>query len=356
MLSLSFMPLLGIMAQETSETDAQVKYGMDCETAYNYTAAIKAYESAAKAGSSKALVRIGDMYLHGRGMDADVKKAVKMYQKAASKDDKDAILLLAGMYEKGEGVKQSASEAEKWYRRAAELGSGDAVRVLESRFSRGEDEKERQESEHWIRKAAEQGDARASLMLGERSESADMTEAVRWYEMSASHGGVVARERLGEIYYKGRGVEQNYDKAGQYFSQVAEAVPSDSAESACVDKAIVYLGTMCITGNGQGINLNRAAELLGKVKDNAVAAHNLAIVQYKLGELMYGAQDFTAAIALLSSAANSAVNPVPAAMSRLSVCYKYGMGAPVDKDREMFWDNLSKQTDNPDALKAKEPE
>jgi len=28
----------------------------------------------------------------------------------------------------------------------------------------------------------------------------------------------------------------------------------------------------------------------------------------------------------------------------------------VDKDREMFWDNLSKQTDNPDALKAKEPE
>ena len=45
----------------------------------------------------------------------------------------------------------------------------------------------------------------------------DYTEAMNWYQKAAEQGLAYAQYNLGNMYYNGQGVRQNYTKAKEYF-------------------------------------------------------------------------------------------------------------------------------------------
>jgi hypothetical protein len=68
------------------------------------------------------------------------------------------------------------------------------------------------------RQAAEMGDAQAQLELGQmyyegKKVPQDYAEAARWYRKSAEQGNVHAQNLLGKRYEAGEGVPQDYAEA-----------------------------------------------------------------------------------------------------------------------------------------------
>ena len=69
----------------------------------------------------------------------------------------------------------------------------------------------------WYQKAAQQGDAQAQFNLGEmyrrgHGVTQDYEKAVEWYQKAAKQGDAQAQFNLGEMYRRGHGVTQNKEK------------------------------------------------------------------------------------------------------------------------------------------------
>ncbi|MEJ2507984.1 MAG: tetratricopeptide repeat protein [Gammaproteobacteria bacterium] len=102
--------------------------------------------------------------------------------------------------------------------------------------------------------AAQRGDKQAQLEIGRMYEKGrgvdqNMQKAVQWLARSAAQGQPTAKAELGIIYYEGNGVQPDYDKAFVLLSAAAAAnVPS----------AQFYLGRIYEEGKGTRQNLNVA--------------------------------------------------------------------------------------------------
>ena len=91
-----------------------------------YKAAIKLYQAAAKKGSNKAKLAIGNMYMNSRGVKKDLKKAIKWFRQSANAGNVAAQRLMGVMYDGSKGVKRDKIKAYKWYGIAAAHGDSEA--------------------------------------------------------------------------------------------------------------------------------------------------------------------------------------------------------------------------------------
>ena len=76
-------------------------------------------------------------------------------------------------------------------------------------------------------KMAEAGNARAQNNLGDcyfegKGVTQDYKEAVKWYRKSAEQGDWMGQANLGRCYSEGKGVAQNHDEAGKWLGKVTE--------------------------------------------------------------------------------------------------------------------------------------
>ncbi len=92
---------------------------------------------AAGKGDAKAQNDLGDLYLHGRGVEKNPAEAVKWFQKAARARNAKALTTLGDCYLAGDGVGKDHEEAVRSYHIAAEQGHGDAQYALGSLHARG---------------------------------------------------------------------------------------------------------------------------------------------------------------------------------------------------------------------------
>ena len=79
----------------------------------------------------------------------------------------------------------------------------------------------------WYRQAAEQGNALAQYKLGEcyylgYGVRQDYAEAVNWFRKATEQGNAPAQYKLGECYYLGYGVHQDKTEAAKWYRQAAE--------------------------------------------------------------------------------------------------------------------------------------
>ena len=77
-----------------------------------------------------------------------------------------------------------------------------------------------------LRRNADQGDAEAQYTLGELYYSGenvpqDFMMARGWYEKAAVQGHAAAQTGLGTLYFSGRGVSQDYAEAAKWFHLAA---------------------------------------------------------------------------------------------------------------------------------------
>lgn len=89
--------------------------------------AIPAYEKAAQAGSSAAMVALGNIYL-----SSDFARAKGWFEKAAAKGNGPAMHNLGNIFANGLGVAVNRALAKQWYEKAALLGNLNSAEILKS--------------------------------------------------------------------------------------------------------------------------------------------------------------------------------------------------------------------------------
>ena len=171
---------------------------------------------------------------------------LKQIKEKATSGDAEAQFGLGIMYYSGEEVSKNYKEAMKWYAKAAEQGHLEAQLNLGIMYRCGEGgAKNYSEAYKWLFQVA--------------MADIDETEDINCF-CGLSFTKQNAQFNLGEMYYLGDGVEQNYKEAFKWFTKSAEQKN---------EKALIALGNMYYYGDGIHRDYKKAFELFMKA-----AGHN----------------------------------------------------------------------------------
>lgn len=117
-------------------------------------------------------------------------------------------------------------QAREWFRKAAEAGHVKAARKLALMLEEGRGGAvDKEGALKWHKVAAEGGMAKSAVEVArvtEKEGPAEIKEAVKYYEKAAESGDSEADIRLGDIYFKGGGIQQNLYQAYKYYLAAAQ--------------------------------------------------------------------------------------------------------------------------------------
>ena len=185
---------------------------------------------------------------------------------------------------------------------------------------------------------AERGNADAQLELGNRyfkgkGVEQDYAKAAEWYEKSAEQGKAGAQLYLGRCYYYGLGVFENYFEAVKWFREAAEQGNSDAAFS---------LGRCYFNGMGVKQNCTEAAIWFRKTAEQGNVYAQLALGHcYEYG---YGVeQDYAKAAYWYRRAAELGNEGAQLYLGR---CYYQGRGVEQDYFEATEWFRKSAEQGN----------
>lgn len=145
-----------------------------------------------------------------RLMSNDFSKAFKEYKKLADKGDDLAQYKVGCCYDEGKGTVPNSSLAIGYWTKAAARGNMDACRKLVMAASNEANKKE------WLLKLADNGDVDAIMQLANSSMG---NAKMQWLQKASDLGSPLAYFDLGQMYYEGEGVQQNYTRAYRYFEK-----------------------------------------------------------------------------------------------------------------------------------------
>lgn len=238
----------------------------------NKTKAVDYMKRAADKGSVDAWKFLAEAYYGGKedGFKQDYKEALKYWKKLAAEEDAAACYNLGNLYYNGYGVAKDAHQAFSYDLKAAGLGLAAAQYRVGKAYLDGDGvEADAVQGAQWLEKAAAQGYDKAGELLGginyyvykgpdvgaksggkvggaqelERQARAGdpgaqymygslceevlqkqgvMCDPLEWYRKAAGQGSGPALFKLGNAYYKGKGVPKDEKKAEEYFLRSAE--------------------------------------------------------------------------------------------------------------------------------------
>jgi TPR repeat protein len=202
----------------------------------NKEEAMKWYHMAARQGNANAMFNIGAAYYDGDVERATALAAYEWFvlaEEAGSSNAhdavkrtaaelgapfaKDALIEIAQMYEKGTDLPQNYSQAIKWYNRAAESGSASAKVQLASMYLNGNGvPKDYSRAMDLCHSAGILGYyCVGHIYVYGLGVQPDLKEASKWYHKGADAGNSASMLALGQMYWKGTGVE--LDRAESYY-------------------------------------------------------------------------------------------------------------------------------------------
>ena len=261
----SGLQILESLVRATNNASANYQLGklyyLGKKVEQDYTKARLHFEAAAAYNNKFAQDYLGDIYYWGEGVEKNYIEARKWYLKAFDCGITNAAKQLGFIYYYGEGVDRNIDEAYRFFKKAADEGNarsqymlhhfcfvdgkyknhevgctyliqsaeaGDVLaQTLLSRLYIGASYGLPQSDEkfiYWIQKAAEQGHAEAEYILGTAYAEfcepdvlpVDFEQAAYWVQKAADQDYSDAIIKLAEYYYKGSGVEKNYQIASEY--------------------------------------------------------------------------------------------------------------------------------------------
>lgn len=199
------------------------------------------FRTAAKCGRANVEVTLGDIFYAGIGVSQDWNYAFRLYYDAANQGD------MLAMYGLGNICRDANNEydAFNYYLSAAKLGYGPALFQIGNIYNKG---------------------IFFDLNTDPRIEAAEYyRKAAGWYKRMADQGAINYQHTLAEMYYDGKGVEENIEKSKKLFQQAADHgwAPSQT-----------FLGCIAMAEK----NISKACEWLKKAADQEYAD-----AQYMLG-------------------------------------------------------------------------
>jgi len=248
----------------------------------------------------------------------------KILKELADKGDVRAQRNLAIFYYNGKGVKQDFSEALKWFNKA------DNTEYL------------------IVKEKADKGNVVAQYELyffykDGKGVKQDNVEAIKWLEKSVEGGYLKAKELLGEVYFEGKIVKQNYEKAFKIFEDIANRY---IGEKYIISNSRSKIGEMYQKGLGVKQDYIKAVYWYEKSDISIESSQNLGDMYY------YGTgvkQDYKKAIETYKKV-DSCHN-----YYNLGIMYYKGEGTKVDKEKSYkYWTSCAKSSNKEMAKNIKE--
>lgn len=134
--------------------------------------------------NNDALRRLGNIYYDGVGVNRDFERAFKLYEKTTCLGDQWSMNRIGDMYRDGKGVDVDIERAISMYKKSSSFGNISAI-----------------------------GNIIDLCVGGLCSNSLLLESSITVLECYALSGNVDATNRLGNLYYDGRGVRRDYQKA-----------------------------------------------------------------------------------------------------------------------------------------------
>lgn len=209
---------------ETGFGEARMRVSMLEIERGNYAEAHKWLPKLAADNDTRAMIELGLLYEHGKGVAKDLDQAIKWYERAAPHSPW-AEFKLGAVHSQ----RRDHAEAAKWWRKSADRGNPHALYNLAymQEHGLGMPKDEAAAFEIYL-KAAERGSPHARNNLEivfdeDRGAPGDAEARIEWLKRGAELGLPTARYRLGELYER-PGRTQNYAEAMRWYG-LAEGDP-----------------------------------------------------------------------------------------------------------------------------------
>jgi TPR repeat protein len=264
--------------------------------------AVHWYRCAAEQGLAPAQHALATMYADGLGVAQDIDTAMVWYRKAAGQRFAAAQVAMEFIDASGHGrtkgrsgsrLKQGFAErrgnSADW-EKAAEFGDADAKYHLGMMYELALGvSQDMSQAEKWYQMSAKQGDARAQLALAKILEERQDPVALAWYRDAAEQGDLDAQFALGRIYSSTQNAVQDHLLGTSWYLRAAEggdlgalltlghlfSAGVDHLASASylraaqqgVAEAQYLMGQQCAAEKGNGPNIQQAVEWWGKAAE-----------------------------------------------------------------------------------------
>ena len=245
---------------------AQLLLGMLYTEKNDYFKAITWFKKSAVQGLAESQMAFGICYLYGTGVEKNDENAYYWFKKSAEQGYDVAQLKLGDCYRTGIGVEKDYEQAASWYRKAVEQGNEEANNRID-------------ELKNEIN------------CIGDNN----INDYIKLNNL-AKRGDTLAQSSLGDYYYKGIGVDKDYDQAAYWYRKAAE----------------------------QG---NKEA-------------------QFGLGICCYISHDYRQAVDWFRQAAKQGEAN---AQYHLGFCYQFGTGVDKNNQKAMYWYGKAAEQGNEDA-------
>jgi TPR repeat protein len=173
----------------------------------------------------RAMLGLGELYEHGRGVRKDMARAVQLYERAADRSNW-AQFKLGVLYYKGEGIPKDRAKAIQWWKKAADGGNAKAQNNVGVMYDRGlgvpRDYGQALERYLAAREVPQAiGNLEDFFEEGRGAPSLPIAAAA-WYRKGADARVASAQYKLGTFYAKGHGVLRDDCKAMELLAAAQE--------------------------------------------------------------------------------------------------------------------------------------
>jgi len=285
----------------------------------DYVEAFQWFEKSAEQGFMLAQCNLGIYYANGLGTTKDAKMAVFWYEKAANQNFSPAQYNLAECYMKGTGVAVNEKMGVYWYEKAVNNGLYGAYIGLANYYNR----------------------------IKDYANAVICHKGYLKYDTS-SPLAAAAFHNLGDCYYYGNGIQQDYAKAFDCFIKASNLNDYN---------AVYRVGEMYYSGKYVQQDYKKAFEYLDKA-----ASRNVARALYMIGMEYYKGGYYTKDWKQAANSFTSVLKDkhIPDGIrgdvcNKLSICYRYGRNG-IEKNEELsnYYSVEAQKYGNPDASKIQE--
>lgn len=314
----------------------------------------KEIEAKALAGNYSAMSELANYYIQGNVVEKNIEEGINWYEKAIKAGDDFAPQTVNDIgynLQVGQnGYEVNLSLALRCYKIAADAGNvlGMGNYAYCNYCGTGTEKNYQTAYEYW-QKAADKGDAVCMNNVGFCYENGygveqDLAKSIEYYfnALENKYAGVLSpietfltnhdgfsdyMYKLGEMYYNGKSVEMNWDKAVEWFVKASKRNY----------EARRILGLMYKTGNGVTKDLKEALRWYEMAGEERIVAEIKQSDDWKR---------------LTAKESEESVDVTDAqAMCQLAMQYQYGENnMPKDRDKAIFWYQKSAMAGNSAAL------
>lgn len=259
-------------------------YGSGAEK--DYSKALKYFQLAADQGYVEGHFLLGVMYFYGFGIRKDYKMAVKHFNLAAQLGHVLGYFNLAQMHATGTGVLRSCPTAAELYKNVAERGPvSHMLMEAHSAYREGNMEKALIKYIFLAELGFEVAQSNAAYILDQFptklfTQSDSLKRALVYWNRAAAQGYHVARLKLGDYYYYGRGTPIDYQQAASHYKYASDISHNP--------QAMFNLAYMHENGLGLRKDIHLAKRFYDMASETSGEAHvPVALALFKLNMVTY---------------------------------------------------------------------